>query len=711
MSSSNDDDDLPSLDSASESDSEHSDKSLSDVESVCIENDGSVLTISQLSGPWRQTKDQGRFGKLRGLTTRPELNGLRVVAMSICTTTGRVGVRDVPTNAQLFDRNGGTRNVLAHNLDFGYGAGKFPQGDELCARAIGYEATLVGMRSDPQQGQRVIVRSVQDGLFARQFTVELTSKAPVASAWAGRLDTQIRVSPERIIPEEVAQRGPGAEGGWLRRLVRVALRAPRGTSLRDELLQLCKRLVSLEVHPDEVAQLWGCPRPMSELECVEVELSCRLRKEDFCARFPGALAKIQLRCPRRGDLKWDAEQCPCAGYHEQVAERLTPAMIALQHRDTASARALVREGDERLADRGLLLGAAMSLGFPQFASWLLRQPDEQPGGPARPPPPAVEGDDPFADSWAYHDSQLSPQPAQPPRAWARQTDGWTGRTPLQLAVINGYADLVDELLDLGADPTLPDRTGSHAIALACGFGVQCEHGAPALLPTLIGAAEAMYGEAGLRAALAHADAHGRTALCVAAMRKQVGGERRALLSTLASAGAQFLPTCRDLHPACRALMCERTDCLLPCRRPAEGKAKSDAAREALREQREPLMCAGCRQAPARFRCLACQTNPGYCSADCATKHWFDGGHRYKCVPKCTRFTQRKQPSTAYRFSVGDKVECRVRAGVWVRGVVSRLDYLEPGWIAPVPYQVTLDSGGVIYSHSDTDAHIRKPSRR
>ena len=60
---------------------------------------------------------------------------------------------------------------------------------------------------------------------------------------------------------------------------------------------------------------------------------------------------------------------------------------------------------------------------------------------------------------------------------------------------------------------------------------------------------------------------------------------------------------------------------------------------------------------------------------------------------------------ALRFAVGARVECNV--GTWKGGKVTRHWYTEAGWDEPVPYQVLLDDGAMIYAPKDDDRVIRE----
>jgi hypothetical protein len=66
---------------------------------------------------------------------------------------------------------------------------------------------------------------------------------------------------------------------------------------------------------------------------------------------------------------------------------------------------------------------------------------------------------------------------------------------------------------------------------------------------------------------------------------------------------------------------------------------------------------------------------------------------------------RAQPS--FRFDVGTRVECNI--GSWASGTVVATNYRE-GWMRPgvsMPYQVLLDSGGLIFAPADSPECIRR----
>lgn len=63
---------------------------------------------------------------------------------------------------------------------------------------------------------------------------------------------------------------------------------------------------------------------------------------------------------------------------------------------------------------------------------------------------------------------------------------------------------------------------------------------------------------------------------------------------------------------------------------------------------------------------------------------------------------------ALRFTVGERVRCRVSQSEWAPGCVAQLWYHEPGWPETrlVPYQVELDDGRLIFAPLDKDELIR-----
>ena len=63
---------------------------------------------------------------------------------------------------------------------------------------------------------------------------------------------------------------------------------------------------------------------------------------------------------------------------------------------------------------------------------------------------------------------------------------------------------------------------------------------------------------------------------------------------------------------------------------------------------------------------------------------------------------------ALRFTVGERVRCRVSQSEWAPGCVVQLWYREPDWREgqQAPYQVELDDGGLIFAPFDRDELIR-----
>lgn len=58
----------------------------------------------------------------------------------------------------------------------------------------------------------------------------------------------------------------------------------------------------------------------------------------------------------------------------------------------------------------------------------------------------------------------------------------------------------------------------------------------------------------------------------------------------------------------------------------------------------------------------------------------------------------------FRFQVGDAVKASMSPGEWKDGVVSQLDYIEPGVRAP--YQIRLGDGSLVYAPEDTNVFVR-----
>jgi len=61
-----------------------------------------------------------------------------------------------------------------------------------------------------------------------------------------------------------------------------------------------------------------------------------------------------------------------------------------------------------------------------------------------------------------------------------------------------------------------------------------------------------------------------------------------------------------------------------------------------------------------------------------------------------------------RFVVGQKVECKVGPSPedWAEGTITKLQYMEPEWERPAPYQILLDDGRYIFAPEDTEAVIK-----
>ncbi len=69
------------------------------------------------------------------------------------------------------------------------------------------------------------------------------------------------------------------------------------------------------------------------------------------------------------------------------------------------------------------------------------------------------------------------------------------------------------------------------------------------------------------------------------------------------------------------------------------------------------------------------------------------------------------PEPELRFTIGDRVECRVGPHPvkgWAAGRIVRLHYSEPNWPANMvaPYQIQLHDGRLIYAPQDVDQLIR-----
>lgn len=65
---------------------------------------------------------------------------------------------------------------------------------------------------------------------------------------------------------------------------------------------------------------------------------------------------------------------------------------------------------------------------------------------------------------------------------------------------------------------------------------------------------------------------------------------------------------------------------------------------------------------------------------------------------------------AYRFKVGDAVQCNMGGDRWATGVIVRMDYRDPSWPPErtAPYQIRLDIGGhLIYAPKDIDNYVRE----
>ncbi|KAJ1620042.1 hypothetical protein T492DRAFT_889388 [Pavlovales sp. CCMP2436] len=328
-----------------------------------------------------------------------------------------------------------------------------------------------------------------------------------------------------------------------------------------------------------------------------------------------------------------------------VTHKLTPAIVALQHKDLVAAM-LLPEVDDMDSDAGS-----------SFDSDAVGRTDDGRVLDAFTP-----------DSPASGAHSLS---------WALRTDVRTGRQPLHLAIINGYSEIVELLLAAASTATPRSRA-------------------------LLDATRLLHGDAGVRGALALADVRGRTPLCVAARPKAQLGARASLLALLADAGAAFSSGCWREHAACRSLMCEDEQCLMPCRHvPTQDEANQERARarEAVEE------CAQCGAAGARLKCGACE-RVSYCSSACQRTHWKEGKHKFNCAPTLKLATAAPTPSL--RFAVGQRVECFAAGNTWAPGKILVVNYMEPHYTSPMPYGVLLDSGITVCTHRDDDAVIRKP---
>lgn len=66
-----------------------------------------------------------------------------------------------------------------------------------------------------------------------------------------------------------------------------------------------------------------------------------------------------------------------------------------------------------------------------------------------------------------------------------------------------------------------------------------------------------------------------------------------------------------------------------------------------------------------------------------------------------------------RFDVGDRVLCAMGGGEWVAGQVVALDYREEYWPkgSIAPYQVHLDTGGLVFAPEDDDSVVQKETEQ
>ena len=76
----------------------------------------------------------------------------------------------------------------------------------------------------------------------------------------------------------------------------------------------------------------------------------------------------------------------------------------------------------------------------------------------------------------------------------------------------------------------------------------------------------------------------------------------------------------------------------------------------------------------------------------------------RCAGAAAKMTAR----AGLRFTVGERVRCRVSQSEWAPGCVVQLWYREPDWPEgqQAPYQVELDDGGLIFAPFDRDELIR-----
>merc|ERR1712085_118819 len=64
----------------------------------------------------------------------------------------------------------------------------------------------------------------------------------------------------------------------------------------------------------------------------------------------------------------------------------------------------------------------------------------------------------------------------------------------------------------------------------------------------------------------------------------------------------------------------------------------------------------------------------------------------------------KRTKSYLRYAIGQTVECMTDD--WEVGVITQLNYWQPGWENPVPYQIRLLNGHFIYAPMDSEYCIR-----
>ena len=78
------------------------------------------------------------------------------------------------------------------------------------------------------------------------------------------------------------------------------------------------------------------------------------------------------------------------------------------------------------------------------------------------------------------------------------------------------------------------------------------------------------------------------------------------------------------------------------------------------------------------------------------------------MPSASTTVGEGRVAQALRFTVGERVRCRVSQSEWAPGCIAQLWYREPDWPEGrlVPYQVELDDGRLIFAPLDKDELIR-----